>query len=47
MRELQEIRSLLDRSQVKRLMAELAKEDIAFREGRGRGAKWLLKGERT
>ncbi|MDH7513477.1 MAG: ATP-binding protein [Clostridiales bacterium] len=35
------------RSQVKRLMAELAHEDTAFREGRGRGAKWLFKEERT
>jgi ATP-dependent DNA helicase RecG len=44
-----EIRKIthFDRSQVKRLMAELAKEDTAFREGRGRGAKWLYKGEKT
>jgi ATP-dependent DNA helicase RecG len=34
-----------DRSQVKRLMAELAQEDAARPEGRGRGAKWFLKEE--
>jgi len=41
-----EIRKIthFDRSQVKRLMAELAKEDTALREGRGRGAKWVFKG---
>jgi len=40
----EEIRGItrFDRSQVKRLMAELAKEDAAQLEGRGRGAKWIL-----
>ncbi len=32
-----------DRAQVKRLMAELAQEDVARLEGRGRGATWVLK----
>ncbi len=40
-----EIRKIthFDRSQVKRLMAELAREGAALREGRGRGANWLFK----
>jgi ATP-dependent DNA helicase RecG len=42
-----EIRKIthFDRSQVKRLMAELAQEDTAYRDKRGRGAKWFFKGE--
>lgn len=35
----------LDRAQVKRLMAELRKENAAILEGRGRGARWLFKRE--
>ncbi len=40
----EEIRGItrFGRSQVKRLMTELAKEDVAQLEGRGRGAKWIL-----
>jgi len=42
-----EIRQIthLDRAQVKRLMAELSRENAATLEGRGRGARWLFKRE--
>lgn len=40
-----EIRGIthFDRAQVKRLMAELAKKNVACLEGHGRGASWSLK----
>lgn len=41
-----EIRQIthFDRAQVKRLMAELSRENVAYVSGRGRGARWELKG---
>ena len=44
-----EIRGIthFDRAQVKRLMAELVKENVTCLDGRGRGATWSLKEGRS
>ena len=37
----------LDRGQVKRLMAELRREGLVLSSGRGRGARWQMRGQET